>query len=188
MIPTSELRDSLWGAWRLAHLDVAGMRWFNLSSDGFFRSFFAAVLLAPPFLLVAWLRSEPGPDPAAPAPYPFEAHLVGYPLLWLIFPLLLAGAAQPLGVARQYASGVIAFNWAQAVIMAILLPIALLDMTGALGPFGALLYLMAYAASLYYTWFVLRTALDTTGGTAVALTVATELLGLLVQRSVVLLF
>lgn len=188
MIPLAEIRDSLWGAWRLAHLDATGMRWFNLSSEGFFRSFFAAVLIAPPFFLVAWLRSQPLPDPAAPPPYPFGAHLVGYPLLWLIFPLLLAGAARPLSLTQQYATGIIAFNWAQAVIMAALLPIAMLDMTGALGPFGALLYLIAYAAGLYYTWFVLRTALETTAGTAAALTLVTELLGLLVQRSVVLLF
>jgi hypothetical protein len=188
MIPTGELRDSLWGAWRLAHLDVTGMRWFNLSTDGFFRSFFAAVLIAPAYFLVAWIGSLPSGDPAAPPPRSIVGDIVSYPLLWLVFPLLLAVAAKPLGLARQFAAGVIALNWAQVVIMAVVLPVTLLMLTGALGPIGALLYLTAYAASLVYTWFVLRTALETTGGIAAALTAAAELLWLLVQRGIASLF
>ena len=188
MIPAQELRESIWGAWRLAHLDPGGMRWLNLSSDGFFRSFFAAVLLAPAYFLVAWVGSMPGPDPANAPSRSIVADLVSYPLLWLVFPLLLAAAAKPLGLARQYAAGVIALNWAQVVIMAVVLPITLLALTGALGPFGALLYLSAYAASLFYTWFVLRTALETTAGIAAALTAAAELLWLLVQHSIAKLF
>ena len=188
MISLGELRDSLWGAWRLAHLDAAGMRWFNLSGDGFHRSFFAAVVVAPAYFLVAWVASLPGPEPAAAPPRSIAADVVGYPLLWLVFPLLLAAAAKPLGLARSYAAGVIAFNWAQVVIMAVMLPITVLALTGGLGPFGALLYLSGYAASLFYTWFVLRTALETTGGIAAALTAAAELVWLLVQHGIAALF
>jgi hypothetical protein len=184
MISAQELRESIWGAWRLAHLDVTGMRWFNLSSDGFFRSFFAALVIAPAYFLVAWIGSMPGPEPTAPPPRSIVADVISYPLLWLVFPLLLAAAGRQLGLTRQYAAGVIALNWAQVVIMAVVLPITLLALTGALGPFGALLYLAAYAASLFYTWFVLRTALETTGGIAAVLTAAAELLWLLVQHSV----
>lgn len=184
MISPAELRDSLWGAWRFAHLDPTGIRWFNLSSDGFLRSFFAAVLIAPAYFLVAWVGSLPAPDPAAPAPRSIVADLISYPLLWLVFPLLLAVAAKPLGLSRQYAAGVIALNWAQVVIMGVMLPITLLALTGALGPFGPLLYLTAYAASLYYTWFVLRTSLETTGGIALGLTAVAELLWLLVQHGI----
>jgi hypothetical protein len=188
MIPASELRDSLWGAWRLAHLDPSGIRWLNLSSDGFYRSFFAAVLIAPAYFLVAWVGSMPGPEPAATPPRSIIADVISYPLLWLVFPLLLAVAARPLGLGRQYAAGVIALNWAQVVIMAVVLPITLFALTGALGPFGALLYLSAYAASLFYTWFVLRTALETTGAIAAALTAGAEMLWLLVQHSIAAVF
>jgi hypothetical protein len=186
MIPAGELRDSLWGAWRLANLDVSGMRWFNLSTDGFFRSFFAALLIAPAYFLVAWVASQPV-DPGTP-PRSIAADVLSYPLLWLVIPVLLAATAKPLGFSRQYAAGVIALNWAQVVIMAVVLPITLLALTGGLGPFGALLYISAYAASLFYTWFVLRTALETTAGIAAALTAAAELLWLLVQHSIAALF
>ena len=47
-----EVLHSLYGAYRLAFLDRSGMSHFNLSVDGFWRSFFAAVLVAPGFALL----------------------------------------------------------------------------------------------------------------------------------------
>ena len=48
MIPDQqEVIRSIYGAWRLPWLDRSGMGHFNLSVDGFWRSFFAAVLVAP---------------------------------------------------------------------------------------------------------------------------------------------
>ena len=46
-----EVASSLYGAWRLACLDESGMGYFNISVEGFWRSFFAAVLLAPVYML-----------------------------------------------------------------------------------------------------------------------------------------
>jgi hypothetical protein len=178
MIPLVELRDSLWGAWRLAHLDASGMRWFNLTADGFYRSFVAALLVAPAYLLLVWLDAA-----FAGSQRSVLADIVAYPLLWLIYPVLLAASVRPLGLASGYAAGVVALNWAQVVIMAALLPVSLLVLTDALGAFGLLLYLATYAASLFYTWSVLRTALGTTPAIAAALTAAGELIGMLVQRA-----
>ena len=42
-----EITASIYGAWRLALLDRSGMNWFNHSIEGFWRSFFVALLIAP---------------------------------------------------------------------------------------------------------------------------------------------
>ena len=38
---------SIYGAWRLALLDPSGLNWFDVSIEGFWRSFFAAAIVAP---------------------------------------------------------------------------------------------------------------------------------------------
>ena len=42
-----EVLSALYGAYRLAWFDVSGMTFLNLTVEGFWRSFFAAVLVAP---------------------------------------------------------------------------------------------------------------------------------------------
>jgi len=51
-----EMMYALYGAYRLARFDAGGMRYFDASIDGFWRSFFAAVLIAPFYLIYQWLR------------------------------------------------------------------------------------------------------------------------------------
>ena len=53
MIPsTTEIAYAFYGAWRLAHLDASGLKYFDTSLDGFWKSFFAAVLVAPAYALI----------------------------------------------------------------------------------------------------------------------------------------
>ena len=48
MIPSPlEIAYGIYGAWRLARLDVTGMEVFDRTVAGFWKSFFAAVLVAP---------------------------------------------------------------------------------------------------------------------------------------------
>lgn len=53
----SEIATALYGAYRLARLDPQGMQYFDLSIGGFWRSFFAAVLMAPFFALLILLQA-----------------------------------------------------------------------------------------------------------------------------------
>jgi hypothetical protein len=47
-----EVLRSIYGAYRLAWLDRSGMSQLNLSVEGFWRSFFAAILVAPGYALL----------------------------------------------------------------------------------------------------------------------------------------
>ena len=65
MPPKQEIVASLYGAWRLMRLDPTGMTYFNLSSDGFWRSFFAAVMIAPFYVALAYIKFAGEPEARA---------------------------------------------------------------------------------------------------------------------------
>ena len=67
MLNLAEIVRSVYGAWRLAHLDPAGMTYFDRTEEGFWRSFRVAILVAPAYaLLIALDYATPSADPAAP--------------------------------------------------------------------------------------------------------------------------
>jgi len=178
MISVREVGSSLYGAWRLAHLDPDGMRWFNLSAEGFFRSFFAAVLVLPAYLAMIALAAVLLPEESGSWP----AKLAFYPVYWLTLPTVLALATRALGLGQGYAPAVIASNWGSVLVNAALLVVIVIAASGVIGGFGVILYYLCYFASLYYAWFILRTALQTSAGIAAALTAVCELTNLLVQQ------
>lgn len=178
MISSREILSSLYGTWRLAHLDPQGMNWFDLSAGGFYRSFFAAVLVLPVYLVALGLDGflSGGDGPA------WGVKLVFYPIYWAIFPVVLGIAVRALGLSQGYVAAVVASNWSGVLINFVLLGLAIILATGLFGAVGSMAYFAAYLASLYYAWFILRTALGTTGGIAAALTAICELVNLLIQK------
>ena len=60
MPSANQVMYALYGAYRLARFDAAGMRYFETSIEGFWRSFFAAVIVAPPYALLLFLRYRNG--------------------------------------------------------------------------------------------------------------------------------
>jgi hypothetical protein len=167
MIPDQqEVVRSIYGAWRLARLDQSGMAQFNLSVEGFWRSFFAAVLVAPGYALLVVQELTSRPEAVSPA-WAFVVETLAYVIGWAAFPLIAIIATHLLGLSRNYAAMIIAANWAAVLQIALfLVAVALGFVLPALAGF---LVTIATVAILSYQWFVFRTALDTTGGIAIAL-------------------
>lgn len=174
-----EILRSLFGAYRLARLDPEGMGWFELTVDGFWRSFFAAVLVAPGYALIVFIGLGGEPTPA-----PWLAILLvqslAYVIGWLVFPLAALVATRVLGLGARYVPLIIAANWA-AVIQMVLFLAALLVQAILPDPLGGAVVGAITLAILFYQWFVIRTALDTTGGIALALLLLDLLLNALVS-------
>ena len=88
MIPDRvEVLHSLYGAWRLAMLDVSGMRHFNLSVEGFWRSFFAAVIVAPGYALLVVQRTLDRPEGYALGST-VVVESIAYVVAWAAFPIV----------------------------------------------------------------------------------------------------
>lgn len=178
-----EVLSALSGAYRLAWFDTSGMGYFNLTVEGFWRSFFAAVLVAPAYLvLIVWRRTAQteGADPGLVV----VVEMLAYVAAWLAFPLAAIVLTRLLGQSRNYVPLVIARNWATVLQTALFLTVLLL---GSILPtaLGTLLVVLSYAAILVYTWFVIRTALQTTGGIALMLLLVDVVLGRLIETSVI---
>ena len=69
MPPLAEVLRYLWGAWRLVRRDERGLEVFGTRVDDFWRSFWAAAIVAPLYFGIALLRYGDGPAPARAHPF-----------------------------------------------------------------------------------------------------------------------
>ena len=81
-----EIANALNGTWMLVKRDRGGVSWLDGSVDGFWKSFFAAVLLAPFYGLMLWMaRYSTVEDADFTAVFLVEA--AAYAGAWLFWPL-----------------------------------------------------------------------------------------------------
>lgn len=178
----ADARRSLEGAALLARLDRSGMDRFDLSVDGFWRSFMAALVAAPPYLVLLadrYEREETGPHIGNV----LFIEVISYALGWIAFPLVAVFLARMLGLGSRYIALVVANNWA-AVLQVSLVALSVIA-AGFLpesqqGP----LTLTAILAALAYQWFVIRTALQASGLIALGLVVLDVLMSLMLNLTV----
>jgi hypothetical protein len=173
-----EISSSLYGAWRLARGDRDGMNFMNLSIDGFWRSFFAAVLAAPAYLLILLIQHT-----SMDMEMSWLPDLSSYVLGWICWPLVALGLTRMMGLAHNYIPYIITYNWANLVHISFLLPIALIT-HGQVLPQGlaAMVGLVATLAVLVYLWWVTRVALGASAGIAIGFVVLDVLLGFLLSH------
>ena len=170
MPPFAEIRHYFEGAVRLARGDTGGMAHFDFSADGFWRSFWAIVVVAPGYaILVADQYIRRG-EPVAFWPI-FTAETLSYLFGWAAFPILAIWLTRMFDVAERYVPLIVALNWSSMVqIAALLVPIALgAVLSAAMIEF---LFMVVTGAILFYHGFIIKTALDCTVGTAVTILAA----------------
>ncbi len=157
------LRDivyGLYGAWRLARLDRGGLVYFDRSDAGFWRSFFAAALVAPAYVvLVAVDLTER--DISADALRLIVVHASAYSLGWTVYPVATRAVCQAIGRDNAYVGFIVAFNWCQVIQVIVYLPAVAVGALGILPVTAAAwLHVFVYALVLAYEWFVIRVTLD----------------------------
>ena len=165
----AEIRRSLEGVWRLARGDRGGMSLLDLSVDGFWRSFAAALLVAPAYALVVVDQYANLGWPDAPV-WTAVAEALSYVCGWVAFPIAAIFLTRLLGLSARYVPLVVANNWSAVVQMALYATVVLsarcCHPSCARWPCS-----WRRLTVLTYQWFVIRTALGTSGGTALGLVV-----------------
>ena len=182
MLTTAEIVRSVYGAWRLAHADPRGMAYFDATEEGFWRSFRVAVLVAPLYALLVLLSYGP-PVEAMPAEATasearaIAVELIAYAIGWMAYPLAVSFLATVLDRAREYVGYIVAYNWAQVLVVPYQLALLVIIRAGAELPVVVLhlVVLAAWLVPLVYAWFIARTALKTSSLVAAGL-VAVDLL------------
>jgi hypothetical protein len=182
-MPTqAEVARYLQGALLLAKGDASGIRLFDLSIEGFWQSFTAALIAAPAYLLVlidrfnltGWPENLLGS---------LTAETIAYGCSWVAFPIAAIFLTRVLGLGGRYVPLVVAANWSAVLQIGLYTAVVL---TSLILPqdLRAVLVLAATIAVLIYQWFVIRSALETSSGIAFGLLIVDALLSMTVSRTV----
>ncbi len=161
MIPSArEIQSALYGAWTLFKLDPRGLEFFEDSIPAFWRSFFAAVIVAPGFAILQVVDLVDTERSAGPLATLF-VELTAYVVIWAGFPLALHYLCQGIDRQERFLRAVIALNWSVVIQIALTLPVHLIAASGILSPgFASLAILAVLVVTLFYEGFVARVALE----------------------------
>ncbi len=166
MISAREIITALYGALRLARFDPSGMDFFEQTETGFWRSFFAAVVVAPFYLMLTSIRYS-GLTDTVPFVRFLAIETIAYVIAWVAFPLLMASLTRSLGREAYYIRYIVAYNWAAVWQNALYMPVAMLSVGGVLTTANAnVLGILPLALIVIYVWFVTKTALEVSAGMA----------------------
>jgi hypothetical protein len=156
-----EIRQSIAGALRLLRHDAGALSLFNLTDDGFWRSFFALVLVLPMMMVVDVVFTTSDTVPLAAKLSRSSVNLV---LHWMLFAAIALPLCIAAGLERRYKTFITVYNWASIVVIGLLLVPAILVLSGVLTIEGG--QFIVTATSIYvifYLWFVVKTALESNG-------------------------
>jgi len=181
----NEIARSLTGAWRVLLDKPDASHFFDLSFDGFWRSFRAFLLMIPAYALAAAadyrnLAGAPGTD-FSDATFVL-AKAVASLVDWTAFPILLALVAEQLGISRRYTTFIIVRNWGSVLTSVPFVVIELFRLLGLLGEDVAdVASLFFVLVQLYYSYLIASRTLGAGIGMAVAIVIADFAVSLLIM-------
>ena len=182
MIGIGEFSRALTGAWRLARLDPGGMLDFNSTISGFWRSFWAAVILSPAFL---WMSATEFANlsPPVEATRFMAANMIAYVVGWTAFPLAMYHVARWIGREDRYVGYIVAYNWSAIIRVLVVLPTQILAMHS---PDSAWMWempsVLASAWILFYAGYIARVALDISIPQAIAIVLGDVVLTMMIVQ------
>jgi hypothetical protein len=185
MMPTAwlEVRLALIGALRLARGDRGGLSCFDRSLDGFWRSFRAAFISYPLYLILLSMRVTVAEWETSGAFVIIMVETIAYVIAWTAFPLLMLIVTQRIGRSHRFLDFMVPYNWSQVPQSALFVLVGLETESGVLGAQPAqAIEVAAAVAVLVYEWFIARVALETTVSAAVLVVIVDLLLGVLISH------
>lgn len=158
---------SLAGAWQLVKLNPRAMDYFDKSADGFWKSFWAIILVAPLFFMWVNISYEQAVEQGYSGPV--EANILAYIVGLPLFALVMVFFTRFLKIDTHYTPMIIAYNWLSVIIYYITMPIDLLMRVGLLPEKAAMLVTFAaiFYLQIYVTWFTFKQSLRISGGLAI---------------------
>jgi hypothetical protein len=181
--PWIEVQLAVGGALRLACGDRRGLGFFDVSLDGFWRSFRAAAICYPMYVFLLSSRVTSVQWAATGWPTVILVETIAYVVAWVAFPLLMLHIAHWLGRDHRFLAFMVAYNWSQ-VPQTVLLTIIGLDAATGLFPPNVVRFAEAIAliAVLVYEWYIARVALAVSGPQAALVVVVDVVLGTTLGR------
>ncbi len=181
MSPLVDVLRALYGAYRLVLLDKRGFSYFDISISGFWRSFTAALLIAPFFLTVVFTTYN-----VEQINISFSKHMSlevsAYVLSWIIFPVLMEHLTKLMGCRDKYISFIVIYNWAMVPQYIIFIFIVALGLIGLIPPeLSDSLSVILLVWIFFYTGFITKSILQVSIQTTVGIIIMDFLLGLTID-------
>jgi hypothetical protein len=177
-----EIARSIGAVMALARGDKTAVARLDLTFSGFWRSFGAAIVVAPLALLFTYAERLMWPEvrPRAPLPPPvlhYVAELVAFAAYWEALPIVMIFMTRALGLTRRFVPFVVAWNWSNVVTALLLTPPILLFLVGGASTQGALV--VGTASTLLSVAFQARVT-EATLGTGVLASLGISILNLVI--------
>lgn len=188
---------ALAGAAAMARFDRKGLRNFDFSFEGFWRSFYAVPVTLPiviaaaavtPAVIkrLAALDTTGVAGTSAISPGSSTLFLIfetlGFLASWAFFPVAMIWVARMLNLGSRYVPLIVAYNWSRVITSyAVSLPMVLFGLGVINVDLWSLIWFLMLFYLLAYRWFVIRTATEAGGGTAFGLVIFDVVGTLLVQ-------
>lgn len=171
MSTTRETAYSIFGVYRLARLDRSGMTYLDTTPEGALRSFRAALIVLPGYVVLVLLRLWEYLGGVS-LPRFVVVQTLDYIVTWTAFAFLMYHVSRMLDRDTEYPAFLCAYNWSQVILVGLFVPILLISRFAFLPPgVGGGLLLIANMLILIYQWFIARTALNIGGGAAAGIVV-----------------
>ncbi|HYP36149.1 MAG TPA: hypothetical protein VEQ62_07395 [Stellaceae bacterium] len=178
-----ELQLALTGCLRLARGDRGGLSCFDRSLDGFWRSFRAAVICYPLYLVLLAMRVSVAEWQTSGGWRIVMVETIGYVVAWVAFPLLMLNVVRWIGREHRFFEFMVPYNWCQVPQSALFVLVGLESASGILSiQASQAIDIVAALATLVYEWFIARVALDTAGLVAVFVVLVDLVLGVLISH------
>jgi len=181
----SEAVAALTGAFVLALGREDGFEHFNLSADGFWRSFAAVIVVAPLYLYADRVQAVTVSQLQGLEPAPFSPALSLLTLVveWIAWPVAVALLTFRTRFSALFARFITVYNWTSIpVLVVMVIPLFALD-AGLIGlKAAASAGFVLLCAALWYRWQIARLALEATPLVAAGLVAGDVVLGLAIRR------
>ena len=178
-----EVQLALTGCLRLARGDRGGLSCFDRSLDGFWRSFRAAVISYPLYLVLLAMRVSVAEWQQSGGWRIVTVETIGYVIAWVAFPLLMLNVVRWIGRAHRFFDFMVPYNWCQVPQSALFVLVGLESASGMLGTqVSEAIDIIAALATLVYEWFIARVALDTTAAAAAFVVLLDLVLGVFISH------
>jgi hypothetical protein len=178
------IKRSLKGAWELARANPNSMQFFDLTSDGFWKSFLALGVMAPVFILRAYYNMQGEGD------HPIMSESIYFVISLPLTAFVMIYFTRFMKIAENYAPMVIAYNWVNAFIYCLLTIVSLalsLLLPESSGSSFMMLLLNSYFG-LYVVWFMFKISLNIGGFLAAGVVLFSNLLNSVFQIILLMIF
>jgi hypothetical protein len=178
-----EARLALAGTLRLAVGDRTALACFDRTLDGFWRSFRAAVICYPLYLVLLAMRVSVAEWQRSGGWRIVTVETIGYVIAWVAFPLLMVNVTRWIGRAYRFFDFMVPYNWCQVPQSLLFVLVGIESGSGLLSANASeTIDVVAAVATLVYEWYIARIALETTGSAAGFVVLVDLVLGVFLSR------